>query len=88
LRSRPALDGLPRHVSGPAIAETRELPPEACFNKVGVGGRQRVLGGQTPMGPIGRLVAALKAVEFRDEPISQRGGLIGGQDGLRRANRR
>jgi hypothetical protein len=56
LRSRPALDGLPQPVSGPPIVERREPCPEACFDKVGIGGRQRVLGGQAPVGPAGRLV--------------------------------
>ena len=85
LRPWPALDGLRQPVSGPPIAECRELCPEACFDKVGVGGRQRVLGGQAPMGPAGGLLGGLKAVEFGDQPIPQRRGLIGGQNGLRRA---
>jgi hypothetical protein len=39
LRAWRALEGLPRTVIGPPIAECRELCPEACFDKVGVGGR-------------------------------------------------
>jgi hypothetical protein len=35
------------------------------FDHVGVGGRQRVLGGQSPKGPTGGLLGGLKAVEFR-----------------------
>jgi hypothetical protein len=56
-------------VSGSPIAEFCELCPEPCFDKFGVGGRQRVLGGQAPIGPAGRLVGGLKAVEFGDQPI-------------------
>ena len=87
LRRRQASDGLPQPVSGPPIAECRELCPEACFDKFGVGGRQRVLGGQAPMGPAGGLLGGLKTVEFGDQALPQRRRLIGGQDGLRRAGR-
>jgi hypothetical protein len=76
LRSWPALHGLPQPVNGPAIAENCELCPEARFDKVGVGGCQRVLDGQASMGPAGRLVGGLKGVEFGDQPMSQCGGLI------------
>jgi hypothetical protein len=57
-----ALDGLPQPVRGLPIAELRELSREkACFDKVGVGGPQRVLGGRAPMGPADRPVADLRA---------------------------
>jgi hypothetical protein len=61
------LDGLRRPVSEPPIVECRELCPEACLDKLGVGGRQRILGGQAPLGPAGRLVGGLKGVELGDQ---------------------
>jgi hypothetical protein len=45
----PAFDRFPQPVSGPPIAECCEPRPEACFDKAGVIGRQRVLSGQAPM---------------------------------------
>ena len=68
------------------IAECGELCPEACFDKVGVGGRQRVLNGQAAKGPTGGLVGGLKGVKFGDQPIPQQCGLIGGQNRFRRAS--
>jgi hypothetical protein len=83
LRLKRILEGLRQHVTEPAIAKCRELCLEACFDKDGVGARQRVLGGQAPMGPARRVVGGLKGVEFSDQPIPQCCGLIGGQNGLR-----
>jgi hypothetical protein len=70
-RSLPALDGFQRQVTGQAVAKIRELEPKACFDKFGVGGCQRIFGGQAPMGPAGGFVGGLKGMEFRDQPISQ-----------------
>jgi hypothetical protein len=75
-RPRWALDGFPKPVSDPPIAECRELCAEACFDKLGVGGHQRILGGQASMGPARRPIGGLKRAEFGDQPISQCGGLI------------
>jgi hypothetical protein len=76
LRPGWTLDAFPAPVSELPIAECGELCPETCFDKLGVGGRQRVLGGQASMGPAGRLVGRLKRAKFGDQPISQCGGLI------------
>ena len=50
------LGGLPQPISGLPVAECRDLRPEAGFDQFGIFGRQRVLGGQAPVGPAGRLV--------------------------------
>jgi len=67
LRPGLALDGLRQPVSGPPIVEFREPCPEACLDKLGVGGRQRVLGRQAPVGPDGGFVGGLEGVELGDQ---------------------
>jgi hypothetical protein len=72
----------PAGFEGPHAARQRtahrRMPQAFCFEKFGIGGRQRILGGQAPMGLTGRLVGGLKCVEFGDEPIPQHRGLISG----------
>ena len=79
-----APDGIRQPAVGRSlIAKCRKPCPEACFDEFGVGGRQRVLGGQASVGPGGRFVSGLKVAELGHQPIPQRRRLICSQNGLR-----
>jgi hypothetical protein len=78
VRLRPPLDGRPEPVSRPPIAEGREPSRRSLPRQIGIGGRQRVFGGQAPTRPAGRLVGGLKGVEFGHQPIPQRRRLARG----------
>jgi len=86
-RGRPNFGRPPQPVTGPTIAEKRELCSEACCDKVGIGRCQCVFVGRHRWAS-GRLVGGLEAIEVGDQPIPQRRRLIGGQNGLRWAGER